>query len=284
IVDSHASIWLHQFLKAMRSRDGNLLHGAHIIGFFRRICKLLFYGILPVFVFDGATPALKRQTIASRRHRRATVEQSLRKTAERILSLQLQKRALIVNWQQRKSCVPLLLFIFGIPYIVATTEAESQCAFLQKQGLVEGIVTDDSDVFVFGGEVVYKNMFTQTRSVEIYTMDRLQEQLGLSREKLILLAYLLGSDYTPGLVGIGPVTSVEILNEWCNLDYSKGGRNLAKKLDIPDGFPDLRVLNAYINPVVDQDLTNFTWGEPDLEGIRHFLEHKLQWSHETVDQ
>ncbi|KAJ8325619.1 DNA repair protein rad2 [Batrachochytrium dendrobatidis] len=217
-----------------------------------------------------------------------------------------------------------LLKQFGIPYIVATTEAESQCAFLQKQGLVEGIVTDDSDVFVFGGEVVYKNMFTQTRSVEIYTMDRLQEQLGLSREKLILLAYLLGSDYTPGLVGIGPVTSVEILNEWCNLDYSKGGvdanleptsaltgleafkawvkrvgsgildkedsptrkklRNLAKKLDIPDGFPDLRVLNAYINPVVDQDLTNFTWGEPDLEGIRHFLEHKLQWSHETVDQ
>src|SRR5947199_8324613 len=58
-----ASIWLHQFLKAMRDKDGNALRNAHILGFFRRVCKLLFYNIKPVFVFDGGVPVLKRQTI-----------------------------------------------------------------------------------------------------------------------------------------------------------------------------------------------------------------------------
>lgn len=58
-----ASIWLHQFLRAMRDKEGNALRNAHILGFFRRICKLLFYNIKPVFVFDGGAPTLKRATI-----------------------------------------------------------------------------------------------------------------------------------------------------------------------------------------------------------------------------
>lgn len=58
-----ASIWLHQFTKAMRDSKGNPLQSAHLVGFLRRICKLLFHGIKPVFVFDGGVPELKRATI-----------------------------------------------------------------------------------------------------------------------------------------------------------------------------------------------------------------------------
>ena len=58
-----ASIWLYQFLKAMKDKDGQVLHGAHIIGFLRRICKLLFFGIKPVFVYDGVAPEMKRRTM-----------------------------------------------------------------------------------------------------------------------------------------------------------------------------------------------------------------------------
>jgi 5'-3' exonuclease len=58
-----ASIWLHQFLKAMRGKDGEPIPGAHLQGFFHRIAKLLFYGIRPVFVYDGAAPGLKRATL-----------------------------------------------------------------------------------------------------------------------------------------------------------------------------------------------------------------------------
>jgi DNA excision repair protein ERCC-5 len=34
-----ASIWLHQFLAAMRDQRGEVIHNAHLLGFFRRICR-----------------------------------------------------------------------------------------------------------------------------------------------------------------------------------------------------------------------------------------------------
>ena len=58
-----ASIWIHQFMRTMRDKEGNALRNGHLLGFFRRLCKLLFYNIKPVFVFDGGAPALKRSTI-----------------------------------------------------------------------------------------------------------------------------------------------------------------------------------------------------------------------------
>lgn len=61
-----ASIWIHQFMRTMRDKEGNALKNGHLLGFFRRICKLLFFDIKPVFVFDGGAPTLKRSTIVSR--------------------------------------------------------------------------------------------------------------------------------------------------------------------------------------------------------------------------
>ena len=61
------SIWITQFLKAMRDEDGNLIRNAHIVGTVRRILRLLFHRIRPVFVFDGATPSLKLSTVKARR-------------------------------------------------------------------------------------------------------------------------------------------------------------------------------------------------------------------------
>ena len=46
--------------------------------------------------------------------------------------------------------------MFGLPYIVADQEAEAQCAWLDAQGLVDGVATDDNDVFLFGGQRVYR--------------------------------------------------------------------------------------------------------------------------------
>jgi XPG N-terminal domain len=61
------SIWITQFIKAMRDDEGNLVRNAHIVGTVRRILRLLFHRIRPVFVFDGATPSLKLNTIRARR-------------------------------------------------------------------------------------------------------------------------------------------------------------------------------------------------------------------------
>ncbi|CAI5959451.1 unnamed protein product [Closterium sp. NIES-65] len=89
-----ASIWLVQFLKAMRDDRGELLPGAHLLGFLRRVCKLLFLRIRPLIVFDGATPALKRRTVLARRRQRENAQINLRRTAEKLLLNQLRLRKL----------------------------------------------------------------------------------------------------------------------------------------------------------------------------------------------
>lgn len=107
-----------------------------------------------------------------------------------------------------------MLSLFGIPYITAPMEAEAQCAELVHLGLVNGVITDDSDVFLFGSQRVFKNMFNQSKTVECFLLSDLGRELGLDRDTLIRLAYLLGSDYVDGLPGVGPVVAMELLDEF----------------------------------------------------------------------
>ncbi|CAM1504079.1 Fc.00g016700.m01.CDS01 [Cosmosporella sp. VM-42] len=204
-----------------------------------------------------------------------------------------------------------LLRLFGIPYITAPMEAEAQCAELVRLGLVDGIVTDDSDTFLFGGTRVYKNMFNSNKFVECYLGLDLEKELSLSREQLISLAQLLGSDYTEGLPGVGPVTAVEILSEfpgktgldnfrewWLSVqsvsrpndaDVStpfrkKFRKSQGTKLFLPPGFPSPAVCDAYLHPEVDGSAEPFQWGVPDLEGLRQFLMATIGWGKERTDE
>ncbi|KAK1705960.1 XPG N-terminal domain-containing protein, partial [Colletotrichum lupini] len=88
-----ASIWIYQFLKAVRDKEGNALRNSHVVGFFRRICKLLWFGIKPVFVFDGGAPVLKRQTIQGRKQRREGRREDAVRTAGKLLAVQMQRIA-----------------------------------------------------------------------------------------------------------------------------------------------------------------------------------------------
>ena len=200
-----------------------------------------------------------------------------------------------------------LLKLFGLPYVTAPMEAEAQCAALVSMGLVDGIVTDDSDIFLFGGTRVYKNMFNQAKFVECYLSSDLEKEYSLTREKLIRFAHLLGSDYTEGLPTVGPVTALEILSEFDSLEqfaewwstvqmaqapsaedtaspFRRKFRKNAAKIFLPNTFPDTRVDYAYMHPEVDKDPQPFQWGVPDLDALRQFLMATIGWSQERTDE
>ncbi|KAL1966343.1 hypothetical protein VTN77DRAFT_4485 [Rasamsonia byssochlamydoides] len=199
-----------------------------------------------------------------------------------------------------------LLRLFGLPYITAPMEAEAQCAELVSLGLVDGIVTDDSDIFLFGGTRVYKNMFNQSKYVECYLANDLEKEYALDRKKLISFAHLLGSDYTDGIPGVGPVTALEIITEFSSLEefrdwwtqvqmgvdipndphagFRKKFKKNASKLFLPPSFPDPRIDKAYLEPEVDSDPSPFQWGVPDLNGLRSFLMSTVGWSQERTDE
>ncbi|KAK0485261.1 hypothetical protein IW261DRAFT_1461585 [Armillaria novae-zelandiae] len=210
--------------------------------------------------------------------------------------------------QQMVNQIMMMLRLFGIPYITAPMEAEAQCAELVTLGLVDGIITDDSDVFLFGGQRVFKNMFNQSKTVECFLTSDLTRELGLDRGTLVRLAYLLGSDYVDGLPGVGPVVAMELLKEfpgdgglhkfkewWLKVQtgkdreednkptFRKRFKKKFKDLYLPSEWPNPAVRDAYYHPIVDESDEPFKWGLPDLDALRGFLHEELGWLQSKVD-
>lgn len=198
-----------------------------------------------------------------------------------------------------------LLNLFGIPYLDSPMEAEAQCAALELNGLTEGTITDDSDVWLFGASTVYKSFFNQSKFVLKFTAEQIAQSLKLSRDNLICLAMLCGSDYTTGVHGIGPITAVEIISEfqgealqplklfqewWLNrhtvrkLDKSNQTRHKFIKYNLPDTFPSQMVFDAYRKPIVCQQKERFKFGCPDLDLLCHYAASKFGWPKDKSDR
>lgn len=215
---------------------------------------------------------------------------------------------------EMKAEIIALIALFGIPYVEAPAEAEAQCAALEALGLVDGIVTEDSDVFVFGGKTVYKNMFDDQKFVEVYKAEDAAKEMALDRNEMVALAMLLGGDYTSGVRGVGIVNSMEILGAFSMTKSTRDGleqfrkwmdgfdpsdalasncvqaegrtalqkfhsthRTARTRWICPEHFPAENVLNAYLNPIVDKSEDSFSWGKPDIDKLINFCSQKMGW-------
>lgn len=228
-----------------------------------------------------------------------------------------QERDMETVTDEMKAEIIHLIRLFGIPYVEAPAEAEAQCVALEELGLVDGIVTEDSDVFVFGGKTIYRNIFDDQKYVEVYSASDAQRDLALARNQFVGLAMLLGGDYTDGVKGVGIVNGMEILQAFDLTKEVKAGlvsfrkwldgfdpgdafgckgasdaqtierkfhikhRSARQRWSAPTNFPSDAVLNAYLNPVVDKCEDPFSWGTPDLDALVDFCQRNMGW--ETGD-
>lgn len=188
-------------------------------------------------------------------------------------------------------------------------EAEAQCAELLSRSLVDGVITDDNDVFLFGATRVYKNMFNQNKYVECYLATDIERELALDRERLIRLAHFLGSDYCDGLPGVGPVLGMELMSEFPGADglqqfrdwwlrvqrgkdtasdhptaFKRKFKKSKRDIFLDESWPNTEVTKAYLYPQVDDSDEPFAWGIPDLDAMRDFLKDSLGWGPVKVDE
>ncbi|CAH1244600.1 ERCC5 [Branchiostoma lanceolatum] len=198
-----------------------------------------------------------------------------------------------------------LLRLFGIPYVQSPTEAEAQCAFLDQSKQTQGTITDDSDVWLFGGREVYKNFFSQQRDMEVFKYKDVVSQLAMDRSRLINFALLTGSDYTEGIQGVGKVLAMEVLQEFpgegiASLQAFRAWWDEAqkqekvpqetpikaklRKLELSPGFPNITVVEAYLSPTVDESEEPFAWGAPDLHSLRQFAMQRFGWTTNKTDE
>uniref|UniRef100_A0A182INU8 Flap endonuclease GEN n=1 Tax=Anopheles atroparvus TaxID=41427 RepID=A0A182INU8_ANOAO len=183
---------------------------------FYRTCYLLQTGITPVFVLEGAAPPLKYGVIVKRnqiqfrgvRPRKVAncdkATSTVAATKEKPQQPTEQKRNRFHH--VLKQCEELLNAM-GLACVQAPGEAEALCAYLNRDNLIYGVISQDSDCFAYGAVRVFRNFCASHNggSVEIYDLQRMHNSpLRLGQEKIVTMALLSGCDYCPtGVLGVG---------------------------------------------------------------------------------
>lgn len=160
---------------------------SHVLSIFNKVVLLMKNNIKPIFVFDGKTPDIKKKTVMMRRNIREKLEK------DKSLSEYEKNKIIRVGKREINMCKKLLDYL-GISYVQAPEEADSQCAYLCRSGLVDGVLTNDMDLLTFGTPIIYNNIFSSKDTIKI-SLNKILEEFKLSYDQFIDLSILLGSDY-----------------------------------------------------------------------------------------
>ena len=188
---------IYSFLVAVRSGGEMLTNEAgeatsHLMGMFYRTIRICDNGIKPLYVFDGAPPKLKSGELAKRFQRKAEAHEQHEEAKETGTAEDMEKfsrRTVKVTREQNDECKRLLK-LMGIPYIVAPTEAEAQCAVLARAGKVYAAASEDMDTLTFNAPILLRHLtFSEQRKEPIQEihLDRVLEGLNFTREQVIPL-------------------------------------------------------------------------------------------------
>lgn len=300
IVDAIFQIFRYSI--AIRNSGSDITNGEgkrlnHIWAIMQYTVYLWRLGIKPIFVFDGKAPAIKKETLITRKDERNKATQSMAGLNETSPDyIKYFKKTFCLTGQEIKDCIELLEHL-GIPYIREYGEADMYCAPIMKSvGNVKGVITNDTDLLVFGTDRILKN-FSGNKMVEelslenvyshiiskindVYMSHNIQPIKDLEkntlREILIDLSILLGCDYTPHIKGI----KIDQLFE----NYILGGFNLCKTIEhfekitaIPEHFIERaeEAKKYYLqSDSIQMDPNKIKRSEPDKDKIYDFLHKK----------
>src|SRR2546422_20864 len=288
---------LYQFLAIIRGPTGTPLMDrkgrvtSHLSGLLYRTTNLAERGIKLVYVFDGRPPALKEVEI---KRRRAVKEEAIVKYEAAVTSGRVEeaKRYAQATSSLKDMMVEdsiRVLDLLGVPHVQAPSEGEAQAAIMAARGDVWAAVSQDFDSILFGANRLVRNLAISGRrklpmqqayvQVDPETVD-LQtalRELQLSREQLVDLGILIGTDFNPdGFKGIGPKTALKLIRERGSID------SMAQASPDFRPPPELRrIREIFLNPDVT---TNYSlrWKEPDIEGLVKFLCGDRDFNEERV--
>lgn len=280
---------LYQFLSTIRQQDGTPLMNSkgiitsHLSGLFYRTLRLLEANITPVYIFDGAPPKEKYETIQARKLRRSEAEakwqEALRegdiKTANKYA-----KQSTRLNKEQVKDC-KRLLDALGVPNHTASSEGEAQAAYMVKKGIVYASASQDYDSLLFGASRLVRYISAtksgfRKRSPEIFHLGELLNMLEINHEQLIMLGILVGTDFNPGGIhGIGPKKAIKLVKK------EKTWSNIETCIEWPFETPAERIIDIFLNPEV-KDIPFPALNPFDKDKVVALLCDEFEFSYERI--
>jgi flap endonuclease-1 len=286
-----------QFLTTMRDRspegDGMPLRApdgryvAHLMGFLQRTVTLLESGIVPVFVFDGPSPALKEAELASRRARREEAEEqyaAARAAGDHRLAQKLAARIMHYSPEMVEE-TKTMLGLLGVPWVAAAAEGEGQAAVMAKRGHLDVVATQDWDALLYGSPVLVRHLmadgsksYGKVIHAERIDLDAMREAIGLTQDQLVDLGIMIGTDFHPGVRGVGPKTGLKLLQKHGTLE----GVCEAKEVEAPENIDEIRAI-FHDHPASDTDPAALVLGPVDAKGLTQFLQVERGFSQRRMD-
>ncbi len=286
---------LYQFLSIIRQRDGTPLKDSqgrvtsHLSGLFYRTANLVEIGIRPVYVFDGEPPELKSGTIETRRTIRAEAARAYESALRRgdVVEARKQAQRAVKMTTDMVSQSQLLLDKMGVAWIQAPGEGEAQASRIVQKGDAWAVGSQDFDSLLFGANLLVRNVAITGRrkmpgksvyvevSPEVVDLDKLLKDLKITREQLVAMGILMGTDFNKGVKGVGPKTALKLIREHKSLEKIISGAGVQFEVD------PLEVERIFLEPNVTDDYM-FRHMDPDPEGIKELLCEEHDFSESRV--
>jgi flap endonuclease-1 len=290
---------LYQFLSIIRQPDGTPLMDSagrvtsHLSGVFYRTVNLLEAGIKPVYVFDGKPPELKLREIERRAEIKEKAEEEYKAALERGDLESARKAAQATSRLTGEMITQTkdLLEAMGVPWVQAPSEGEAQAAFMTRRGDAWATVSQDYDSLLFGAPRLVRNLTISGRrklpnkpvyidvEPEVIRLDDVLRALNVSREQLIDIGIMLGTDFNPdGFKGIGPKKAKKIIEEYGSLKAAieSGAIEADPHIDV-DAIKEI-----FLNPKTTGEY-RLEWGELNDERIKKILCDNHDFSLERVE-
>ena len=293
-VDGNAE--LYQFLALIRLRDGSPLTDAkgritsHLSGLFFRTTRLLAeHAPELVFVFDGAPPVEKLAELQRRRETKARFAVAREAAIERGDLADAYGKATMTSRLTREMMAEAkeLLQLLGIATVQAPSEGEAQCAHMAIRGDVWAAASKDYDTLLFGAPRVLRFLsvggkeFLPSKGAfrpvppELLDLEVLLGRWRITREGLVDLALLVGTDFNDGVKGIGPKKALRLVQQFGTIDSMPAEIRAA----VGDTEPLRRI---YLSPNVTAQY-DLAAPQRDLDGVLRFLCDERQFGRDRVE-
>lgn len=216
-----------------------------------RVNMLRHYGIKPYMVFDGdylPSKAATEESRAKKRDEKKKLADDLMKAGKHSAATQEFQKCVDITPEMASALIQELKKL-DIPYVVAPYEADAQLVYLERKGLIDGILSDDSDLLVFGAKRLLTKLDQVGNCIEINRRDfcavREVSLTGWSDGDFRHMAIMSGCDYLNGLPGVGLKTAYRMLRK------SKTPERVVKMMQ----FDGKRVSENYLTQFYQAELT-----------------------------
>ena len=281
---------IYQFLAIIRQRDGTPLKDyegnvtSHLSGLFYRSINFIEHNIKPIYVFDGVATELKLETIKERKKIKDDAKKKMVEAQEaedfreaKKFAQQTSKLNSDMIEESKK-----LLENMGIPVFQASSEGEAQSAYLVEKGDAWACASQDYDTLLFGGERLVRNFAvsrskkvkdtTVTLDIEYVSLPKLLENLGITREQLVEMGILIGTDFFSGIHGIGQHKALDLIKKYKSIKNIVSEKVKIGKKDIQLDLELVeQVKNIFLTPDIRNNYPKIKFSKINYEKIKELL-------------